>query len=1182
MDRSNTTIFAFVAALLGALAVAAPVAIRSSSPTPVQSSAALVSASPRVSESRKRPFQILIDFLGITSDDAYKDWGGTPDPRSEYSIKFFIATVPEPLAPSFRNKFDTYLDAIQRAAEDSGYLLDRFDLPWGDPNKTESTLFRLGEEIDLDWEPSLEGERQVFASLRPNNKDQTDPQNQPGILLFRRKAASDHTLLMVFVIGETPTWGIRKVAFATALDWIAWLSNLWDQGNYPKRFPKSTDAGALNIRIMGPSFSGSAESLRLALGGWLASHPLTAEPHTTILSGTATAIDVTSGESPLGAGSFHATTIDLHDRQELTNKYLLDLGTRLDRIAILSEAGTSFGSAERVNRKERDLPLVLKFPLHISSLRSALRNAAPAAAPQFELGRRNLSFSEEQSTAGGYVVPAFSPRATSYDELTLNKLLESIRQRRMDYVQIAATDVEDLIFLAQQIRRSCPDTVLVTSTADLRFLHSEVNSDLRGMLVFSTYPLFPPNQSWTYPFLGQAGLTQFPSDNAEGVYNAVLILLGDDNKMLEYGSPFDQTSPKPPLWVSIVGNDSLWPIAVMPVPDKGEYLYSECRKVPLKITLSQALYPRPFLVGFLLISLFCAGASSLVVKELPSLRLPMVPLIRSGLNWLFRAIPQSISILNGEAVFETNRATRRLTLLQYTTILLVLNAIVFLFFLIPFLPESGLSTLVVSWHSSRLVKVLGLIVAGLLLMESLAVGTAFWQTWTTASSIAEYLSAFVILLAGLGSLVSVTMLIRPTMSESGSSYGLFLLSRSVNLGSGVSPLMPILLVGGAGLLLLVCSTRRIGLLEERPIPSPFLNFTGSSFEGVPELEDRVRYLLQCPSRELPGSRLIIPLLLGALWVALRRGRPSYPIDGKCFDWALRISAFLVYSAFTLVLLRFVAVWIHLQNLLQRLYWHPTRAAYANLRESLPGDISERKRVYLAEPRPSYTATEASLSCAREILGKTNFPYLLTAVAAAERCLYRSYQAELSDSSSALIRSREKTARALALVSGAITLIFDAEWRTRQIRRQLSKGDRRIVDRLTDQANLFVATRVVDLLRQVVPHLQNLATFGTASMLLMLFAMSSYPFPQRDTFLWLSWITLLGALLALLIVFVQMSRDRIVSLLSGTIPGKLSWDANLVNQVVLFGVVPILSLLGAQFPEVFRDLFSWATRMGGGH
>jgi hypothetical protein len=171
---------------------------------------------------------------------------------------------------------------------------------------------------------------------------------------------------------------------------------------------------------------------------------------------------------------------------------------------------------------------------------------------------------------------------------------------------------------------------------------------------------------------------------------------------------------------------------------------------------------------------------------------------------------------------------------------------------------------------------------------------------------------------------------------------------------------------------------------------------------------------------------------------------------------------------------------------------------------------------------------------------------------------------------------------LALVSGAITLIFDAEWRTRQIKRQLSKGDQRIVDRLTDQANLFVASRVVDLLRQVVPHLQNLATFGTASMLLMLFAMSSYPFPQRDTFVWLSWITLLGALLALLIVFVQMSRDRIVSLLSGTIPGKLSWDANLVNQVVLFGVVPILSLLGAQFPEVFRDLFSWATRVGGGH
>jgi hypothetical protein len=54
----------------------------------------------------------------------------------------------------------------------------------------------------------------------------------------------------------------------------------------------------------------------------------------------------------------------------------------------------------------------------------------------------------------------------------------------------------------------------------------------------------------------------------------------------------------------------------------------------------------------------------------------------------------------------------------------------------------------------------------------------------------------------------------------------------------------------------------------------------------------------------------------------------------------------------------------------------------------------------------------------------------------------------------------------------------------------------------------------------------------------------------------------------------------MSLLSGTVPGKLSWDAGLVNQIVLFGVVPVLGLLGAQFPDVFRQFFSWASKIGG--
>ena len=124
---------------------------------------------------------------------------------------------------------------------------------------------------------------------------------------------------------------------------------------------------------------------------------------------------------------------------------------------------------------------------------------------------------------------------------------------------IKATDVEDLIFLTQRIREYCPDTVVFTFSTDLRFLHSDINRDLEGMLVFSTYPLFPFNQFWTYPFAGAK--FEFFNEEAEGVFNATLIQLGARDKMVEYGEPFTASPEWPALWVSAVGRHDIWPLA---------------------------------------------------------------------------------------------------------------------------------------------------------------------------------------------------------------------------------------------------------------------------------------------------------------------------------------------------------------------------------------------------------------------------------------------------------------------------------------------------------------------------------------------------------------------------------------------------------------------------------------------
>jgi hypothetical protein len=59
------------------------------------------------------------------------------------------------------------------------------------------------------------------------------------------------------------------------------------------------------------------------------------------------------------------------------------------------------------------------------------------------------------------------------------------------------------------------------------------------MLLITTYPLFSRSQLWTYPFRGEKSRLQFPTDTAQGVFNAALAVLERPDLMLEYGLPFD-------------------------------------------------------------------------------------------------------------------------------------------------------------------------------------------------------------------------------------------------------------------------------------------------------------------------------------------------------------------------------------------------------------------------------------------------------------------------------------------------------------------------------------------------------------------------------------------------------------------------------------------------------------------
>ena len=316
-----------------------------------------------------------------------------------------------------------------------------------------------------------------------------------------------------------------------------------------------------------------------------------------VVSGTATAITPEQiAQLKAHNASFHATVWPDDKLLPQFFEYLTSspVGAKKTEIAMLIERASAYGQAQipqspqfksdardkqtQVSKSKPDeqkdeiKPLILTYPLHISQLRQAAEKAKgstkelPMEAPS--LRPQNLRLSLEEAIEAKDVVPPFSQFEPFSVELVLSNILTTISREGIRYLGLFSTNVRDQIFLANKIRELAPNVVLFTSNADLIYLHSDVNLDFRGMLLITTYPLFSRNQLWTYPFQAEKFRLQFPTDTAQGVFNAALALLEKPELMLEYGRPFDfgqghNDRRAPPIWLSAVGKNGIWPIRLL-------------------------------------------------------------------------------------------------------------------------------------------------------------------------------------------------------------------------------------------------------------------------------------------------------------------------------------------------------------------------------------------------------------------------------------------------------------------------------------------------------------------------------------------------------------------------------------------------------------------------------------------
>ncbi|MEA2648139.1 MAG: hypothetical protein QOG61_574 [Candidatus Binataceae bacterium] len=1129
---------------------------------------------------------------------ADRSWGD--DPRGRDHLGFLIATLPDPSFAPLRYEFDSYLGALQSALGADGYLLDRFDLPW----------------LTLSSDKSF-----TDASAAKAHPEGT---RRAGVMLFRKEEpahndrAASERLLVVLIVGETPTAGIDAAMLHDALGQIGWL-NGWNGGASPapQFITELTRGNPHELAIIGPSFSGSAISLQVALRTWLATAGTQARPNLRILSGTATAIE----QWPDDLGEFRTMQVpDRYTESEILRFLGEDLGER--RVAILAE-DTSFGrslrkplAAGKSSSASRSADAMwLPFPLHISDLRTAYGDSSPASksttAGMPTLSRRDVPLGEEAAGSATDIVPSFSQGSAAYEQLVLANVLATLHREHIRYVGIIATDIRDVVFLVHVIRENCPDTIPFVTSADLLYLHSEFNHDLMGMLVFSTYPLFSMNQVWTAPFAGNRDRIQFSSGEAEGIYNAALVALDRREMMLDYATPFSVESDSAPLWMSLVGSDSLWPVWYRPISISTEVyfrrpLLAEVRQ-QLPINLRPSLYPRSFEIAFIMLSAICLAPNLMLLR-----RFPLLPRVLTGfyrlLKWISPRDQQWLDMFLSDSVIPTQVLERRLCLLSFNLVLLIAYIVAASVFMLPLRTVTGFSRDVIvfggvwSWPRVALIVFAGLsviVIGAIVILGTITLSirtleearrpdrSASLTTWITAAAS--------VIGAGLAVGFAISIWTRsPTAA-------LFYFLRGANLDNGVSPLRPLLFLGIAALFLSICDLTRLNLLEECIVTTPFLGFAGeASFKGADHHESRIATLLRCRSENLPNWALWVMVPPAVFLYFGFLGLKPIPVDGRYFGIFFASVAIFVYTAFLTLFARFVSVWIELRRLLRRFYFHPSRRAYEELRvASVPPTLAERQRIRLFEPRTSVTALEFCLERVRELIRRPAIaetaphdsaaPLVADTLSARVANARDRLAAEVSEAEGTLTRLLECQAdgdwrsaldlkrnlqSTMATLAAMLANIFEPQWRLLGQPRLVADSSAGTDAQLLVIADLFVASRTVDFLRQVFPQLLNLVFFSTAGLLAMMLAASTYPFPQHDTIAWLSWTMLLIVVGVMILIFAQINRDRVISMLSGTTPGELNWNGAFVSQLVTFGVIPILTLLGAQFPYTLQRIFSW--------
>jgi hypothetical protein len=1020
----------------------------------------------------------------------------------QHRLTVLVMTVPNPRRTRFGWYFDQAMDNLLAAAGDRGLLLDRSDIPW-----------------------------RREASAAPGTPTPPALRHQPGLVVLRNDShPAELRLVVVLLVGESPVEGVDREALASALAWAHELA-------------------PGELRVLGPYFSGAA----LSLAQTLEQRP-DPEARVRIVSGSATSASLDQALALSGV-TFSRTVLE---DEQLWTFLCRAVGNRSKgppRIALLSESGTSFGEqiAERGQKVENGCtPTVFRYPLHVAALRAEWEkeNAQDAASSHSLRRTLELNFASRGDDSRD-MVPVFSELSKFGVELALRQTLSSIAREHFSYLAITGSDPTDVVFLAREARRFAPGVQLLTLGSEQVYGHPDLTSDLRGMVIASSYALATPDRSWASlgpPPCRWVPLSRhsFVSQSGQGIYNAALTLLSEMSPAPGGCPALLGSALEPRPWLSMVSGAGLWPLATRVEPGDAQE-----RADILHVT---------FLVW---------GLRGLVALGLVA---------QLGASWRRRRRRRPPP-RGSEALYE-----------GIGLFVLLLGA---LLLSLPGLLLPGL-------RGERVATGAGLIIAGVLwafVIRRFADALAWsgprgrWGTrrWVPLMRLVAWIGTATVILGAAGAWGA-------KLFQLDRANRLLFVSRFVD-PLGLSPLAPLLLVAVGIYVWSRLALRRARNVRHFPRIHPFPD---GSPPGFDDLRDAVRGQEDARRWSRP-YRLVAPVvvLCGIFFCA--RLFPTFEVSG--FDLLIEAALLILFAVAAAAFVRFVILSRQLLHALRFIAGTPLVESYDRIGAKVTSAFGLRFLSRLIDVDELQSAAMIYQSLAALASSPAMGPALREA--AAERTSLQVLAPQVRRSVEPAGRghglSPRQRHRALFEASRRLFALISRLWDERAcdprldgvmgptLGPELLRGGARatvhsaaiVVGALPGPdyfwlrlAEDFVAMRSATFISHVLYHLRELMAAALLGALLLVGALAAYPFHPPRFIALCSWVVVAAVVIGGLVVIVRLERNEILSRLSGTAPGRVSFNFNFISELVVYVALPILALVATLVPEVSDQLAAW--------